>query len=514
MELPRSYRECEPRYSWRTTQHEATSAATKAQPSDSDPGALLDHELGPRFPPPPTHPMVPPAAYAPFHHTHHYPHDRLPPPMYAVPVAIPWEMMPRAKEPPAPPRPPPTEPPTFPRREALSRACAAEPFFPAHMDSRQQWELVHPRWTTADAALGHAPHPRTWIPVRPDTSSSSSSGDESRTSVGGLSFKHRGEAYPDHVRGGSASHASARAPPPPTPPPPPPAEIIVELDPFNLPTWNRNALCSNPFKAAKKKAETETARAASLFEFEGLNLGVDLAGTTGGKENESRMRNEASFGFHDYYSDVVKAPATSPATSRCETSRSVSGSGGATLSDHSGLHPCDRATATGTPARPAAYPHGYDPTKQRESRTRSKRKNKIATSAAEYQPALHWKPQVLTARTNATKGASGMGRGYAGTGNASLNPSMPKCTLCSVNLTGEGRLREQHDSGTRHRENMAAILDKQMCRDSRHVEVAPEWRVDQAKVRIERSVVNMTRQGKNPWVAQKMGFFDGQGWSK
>ena len=96
MELPVSYRECEPRYSWRTTQHEATSAATKAQPSDSDPGALLDHELGPRFPPPPTHPMVPPAVYAPFHHTHHYPHDRLPPPMYAVPVAIPWEMMPRA----------------------------------------------------------------------------------------------------------------------------------------------------------------------------------------------------------------------------------------------------------------------------------------------------------------------------------------------------------------------------------------------------------------------------------
>ena len=373
------------------------------------------------------------------------------------------------------------------------------------MDSRQQRELDHPRWTTADAALGHAPHPRTWIPVRPDTSSSSSSGDESRTSVGGLSFKHRGEAYPDHVRGGSTSHASARAPPPPTPPPPPPAEIIVEVDPFNLPTWNRNALCSNPFKAAKKKAETETARAASLFEFEGLNLGVDLAGTTGGKENESRMRNEASFGFHDYYSDVVKAPATSPETSRCETSRSVTGSGGATLSDHSGLHPCDRATATGTPARPAAYPHGYDPTKQRESRTRSRRKNKIATSAAEYQPALHWKPQGLTARTNATKGASG---------NASLNPSMPKCTLCSVNLTGEGRLREQHDSGTRHRENMAAILDKQMCRDSRHVEVAPEWRVDQAKVRIERSVVNMTRQGKNPWVAQKMGFFDGQGWSK
>lgn len=249
--------------------------------------------------------MVPPAAYAPFHHTHHYPHDRLPPPMYAVPVAIPWEMMPRAKEPPPPPRPPPTEPPTFPRREALSRACAAEPFFPAHMDSRQQREWVHPRWTTADAALGHAPHPRTWIPVRPDTSSSSSSGDESRTSVGGLSFKHRGEAYPDHVRGGSTSHASARAPPPPTPPPPPPAEIIVEVDPFNLPTWNRNALCSNPFKAAKKKAETETARAASLFEFEGLNLGVDLAGTTGGKENESRMRNEASFGFHDYYSDVM-----------------------------------------------------------------------------------------------------------------------------------------------------------------------------------------------------------------
>ena len=283
MELPRSYRECEPRYSWRTTQHEATSAATKAQPSDSDPGALLDHELGPRFPPPPTHPMVPPAAYAPFHHTHHYPHDRLPPPMYAVPVAIPWEMMPRAKEPPPPPRPPPTEPPTFPRREALSRACAAEPFFPAHMDSRQQREWVHPRWTTADAALGHAPHPRTWIPVRPDTSSSSSSGDESRTSVGGLSFKHRGEAYPDHVRGGSTSHASAHPPPPPTPPPPPPAEIIVEVDPFNLPTWNRNALCSNPFKAAKKKAETETARAASLFEFEGLNLGVDLAGTTGGK---------------------------------------------------------------------------------------------------------------------------------------------------------------------------------------------------------------------------------------
>ena len=214
------------------------------------------------------------------------------------------------------------------------------------------------------------------------------------------------------------------------------------------------------------------------------------------------MRNEASFGFHDYYSDVVKAPATSPETSRPETSRSVTGSGGATLSDHSGLHPCDRATATCTPARPAAYPHGYDPTKQRESRTRSKRKNKIATSAAEYQPALHWKPQGLTARTNATKGASG---------SSSLNPSMPKCTLCSVNLTGEGRLREQHDSGTRHRENMAAILDKQMCRDSRHVEVAPEWRVDQAKVRIERSVVNMTRQGKNPWVAQKMGFFDGQG---
>ena len=231
--------------------------------------------------------------------------------------------MPRAKEPPAPPRPPPTEPPTFPRREALSRACAAEPFFPAHMDSRQQREWVHPRWTTAVAALGHAPHPRTWIPVRPDTSSSSSSGDESRTSVGGLSFKHRGEAYPDHVRGGSTSHASARAPPPPTPPPPPPAEIIVEVDPFNLPTWNRNALCSNPFKAAKKEAETETARAASLFEFEGLNLGVDLAGTTGGKENESRMRNEASFGFHDYYSDVVKAPATSPETSRPETSRSV-----------------------------------------------------------------------------------------------------------------------------------------------------------------------------------------------
>ena len=230
-----------------------------------------------------------------------------------------------------------------------------------------------------------------------------------------------------------------------------------------------------------------------------------MAGTTGGKENESRVRNEASFGFHDYYSDVVKAPATSPETSRCETSRSVTGSGGATLSDHSGLHPCDRATATGTPARPAAYPHGYDPTKQRESRTRSKRKNKIATTAAEYQPALHWKPQGLTARTNATKGASG---------SSSLNPSMPKCTLCSVNLTGEGRLREQHDSGTRHRENMAAILDKQMCRDSRHVEVAPEWRVDQAKVRIERSVVNMTRQGKNPWVAQKMGFFDGQGWSK
>jgi hypothetical protein len=434
--------------------------------------------------------------------------------MYAVPVAIPWEMMPRAKEPPAPPRAPPPEPPTFPRREALSRACAAEPFFPAAHIERQQREWVHPRRTTADAALGHAPHPRTWIPVRPDTSSSSSSGDESRTSVGGLSFKHRGEAYPDHVRGGSTSHASARAPPPPTPPPPPPAEIIVEVDPFNLPTWNRNALCSNPFNAAKKKAETETARAASLFEFEGLNLGVDLAGTTGGKENESRMRNEASFGFHDYYSDVIKAPATSPETSRPETSRSVSGSGGATLSDHSGLHPYDRATATGTPARPAAYPHGYDPTKQRESRTRSKRKNKIATSAAEYQPALHWKPQGLTARTNATKGASGMGRGYAGTGNASLNPSMPKCTLCSVNLTGEGRLREQHDSGTRHRDNMAAILDKQMCRDSRHVEVAPEWRVDQAKVRIERSVVNMTRQGKNPWVAQKMGFFDGQGWSK
>jgi len=371
------------------------------------------------------------------------------------------------------------------------------------MDSRQQREWVHPRWTTAVAALGHAPHPRTWIPVRPDTSSSSSSGDESRTSVGGLSFKHRGEAYPDHVRGGSTSHASARAPPPPTPPPPPPAEIIVEVDPFNLPTWNRNA--PNPFKAKASKEKAETARAASLFEFEGLNLGVDLAGTTGGKENESRMRNEASFGFHDYYSDVVKAPATSPATSRCETSRSVTGSGGANLSDHSGLHPCDRATVTGTPARPAAYPHGYDPTKQRESKTRSKRKNKIATSAAEYQPALHWKPQGLTARTNATKGASG---------NASLNPIMPKCTLCSVNLTGEGRLREQHDSGTRHRENMAAILDKQMCRDSRHVEVAPEWRVDQAKVRIERSVVNMTRQGKNPWVAQKMGFFDGQGWSK
>ena len=449
--------------------------------------------------------MVPAAAYAPFHHTHHYPHDRLPPPMYAVPMAVPWGMPPPRGEAPAPPRAPPPEPPTFPRREALSRACAAEPFFPAHMDSRQQREWVHPRWTTADATLGHAPHPRTWIPVRPDTSSSSSSGDESRTSVGGLSFKHRGEAYPDHVRGGSTSHASARAPPPPTPPPPPPAEIIVEVDPFNLPTWNRNALCSNPFKAAKKKAETETARAASLFEFEGLNLGVDLAGTTRGKENESRMRNEASFGFHDYYSDVVKAPATSPATSRCETSRSVTGSGGANLSDHSGLHPCDRATVTGTPARPAAYPHGYDPTKQRESKTRSKRKNKIATSAAEYQPALHWKPQGLTARTNATKGASG---------NASLNPSMPKCTLCSVNLTGEGRLREQHDSGTRHRDNMAAILDKQMCRDSRHVEVAPEWRVDQAKVRIERSVVNMTRQGKNPWVAQKMGFFDGQGWSK
>ena len=155
MELPRSYRECEPRYSWRTTQHEATSAATKAQPSDSDPGALLDHELGPRFPPPPPHPMVPPAAYAPFHHTHHYPHDRLPPPMYAVPMAVPWGMPPPRGEAPAPPRAPPPEPPTFPRREALSRACAAEPFFPAHMDSRQQRELVHPRWTMSDAALGH-----------------------------------------------------------------------------------------------------------------------------------------------------------------------------------------------------------------------------------------------------------------------------------------------------------------------------------------------------------------------
>ena len=265
MELPRSYRECEPRYSWRTTQHEATSAATKAQPSDSDPGALLDHELGPRFPPPPTHPMVPPAAYAPFHHRHPYPHDRLPPPMYAVPVAIPWEMMPRAKEPPAPPRAPPPEPPTFPRREALSRACAAEPFFPAHMDSRQQRELVHPRWTMSDAALGHGPHPRTWIPVRPDTSSSSSSGDESRTSVGGLSFKHRGEAYPDHVRGGSTSHASARAPPPPTPPPPPPAEIIVEVDPFNLPPWNRNALGSNPFNAAKKKKQRRRRRGRRVY---------------------------------------------------------------------------------------------------------------------------------------------------------------------------------------------------------------------------------------------------------
>ena len=58
---------------------------------------------------------------------------------------------------------------------------------------------------------------------------------------------------------------------------------------------------------------------------------------------------------------------------------------------------------------------------------------------------------------------------------------------------------------------MANILEIQMRRDCRHADVAPEWRVVEAKARIERSVTNMTRQGKNPWVAQKMGFFDGQG---
>ena len=161
--------------------------------------------------------------------------------------------------------------------------------------------------------------------------------------------------------------------------------------------------------------------------------------------------------------------------------------------------------------RPATYPHGFVPSRKPKERAKLKRKPKKppARSTAEYQPALNWKPQGLTARTNATRGAVGGGAWHA----SSHDPSLPRCTLCGINLTGEC-LRAQHDAGARHRENVANILETQMRRDCRHADVAPEWRVVEAKARIERSVTNMTRQGKNPWVAQKMGFFDGQGWSK
>ena len=341
--------------------------------------------------------------------------------------------------------------------------------------------------------------------VRPDTSSSSDDDDDDdegrRSQVASGATKERGRF-----------ESPGRSPPPPLRPYPTPpeehdrAEIVVEIDSravFRRPT------APNPFKAAAaaRKAAEAKAGGGEIFP-RGIsgsrgwwpNLGgVPLeardaagAGTIAEKENDGwarrrRAASESEFGFHDYYSEVLRADPTPPPP------------------------PPPRAppSTDGLDERPTTYPRGFDPPGRKERAKPKRKPKKLARSSGEYQPALNWKPQGLMARTNATRRAVGGGAWHA----SSHDPSLPRCTLCGINLTGEC-LRAQHDAGARHRENVANILETQMRRDCRHADVAPEWRVVEAKARIERSVTNMTRQGKNPWVAQKMGFFDGQGWSK
>ncbi len=356
--------------------------------------------------------------------------------------------------------------------------------------------------------------------VRPDTSSSSGDDDDDdegrRSQVASGATKERGRFE---------SPGWSPSPPLRTYPTPPEehdrAEIAVEIDSravFRRPT------APNPFKAAEaaRKAAEAKAGGGEIFP-RGLsgsrgwwpNLdGVPLeardaagAGTIAEKENDGwarrrRVASESEFGFHDYYSEVVRAdptppPPRAPPSTICET-----------LSDARDASPPMRAAAS-LDERPTTYPRRFDPPGRKERAKPKRKPKKPARSSAEYQPALDWKPQGLMARTNATRRAVGGGAWHA----SSHDPSLPRCTLCGINLTGEC-LRAQHDAGARHRENVANMLETQMRRDCRHADVAPEWRVVEAKARIERWVTNMTRQGKNPWVAQKMGFFDGQGWSK
>ena len=488
MQVPASCQECDLTYSWRTAQH-APAAQSRAavHHRDQDPGALLDHDVAPRPPHPPlTHTLSPP----PFHHVHHYPHDRLPPPMYAVPMAMPWETAtggphrayPPPPQPPRPPAPRPVAP-------TLTQARRAEPFVPARTTRRSVDDARDRTWSRLQPPA---------MSVRPDTSSSSDDDDDDegrRSRVASGATKERGFESP-----------SRRGPPPEEHDA---AGIVVEFDAravFQRPT------APNPFKAAAaaaRKAPAAKAAGGEVFKprVEGSRGwwpsldGSPLEGrdavwagnlTTAEKENDGAARrrrsaNESEFGFHDYYSEVLRAtpptpPRAHPSADSLDERPSMLGALG----------------TLGTPKKP-----------KERARPKRKPKNGHRPTGAEYQPALNWKPQGLTARTNATRGAVGGGAWHA----SSHDPSLPRCTLCGINLSGEG-LRAQHDAGARHRENVANILEIQMRRDCRHADVAPEWRVVEAKARIERSVTNMTRQGKNPWVAQKMGFFDGQGWSK
>ena len=518
MQVPASYQECDLTYSWRTAQH-APAALSRAsvQHRDLDPGALLDHDVvAPRPPHPLTHALPTP----PFHHVHHYPHDRLPPPMYAVPMAMPWETARGGPHVPPPPQPPRTPAPR-PAAPTLTQARRAEPFVPARTTTRRSVDDARDRTRSRSNPPA--------MSVRPDTSSSSDDDDDdegrqSRVASGATKERDRFESpgWPP--------------PPPPLRPYPTPsnghdrAEIVVEVDSravFRRPT------APNPFKAAAKAKAAAAARRAAeakagggeVFKPEGtsgsrgwwpsldgspLEAALDAvgAGTIAEKENDggafarrrASTRESEEFGFHDYYSEVLRAPYV-PTPPRSELVEPVG------AWDVPGSNP----STDSLDERPAMYPHGFVPSRKPKERAKPKRKPKKppARSTAEYQPALNWKPQGLTARTNATRGAVGGGAWHA----SSHDPSLPRCTLCGINLTGEC-LRAQHDAGARHRENVANILETQMRRDCRHADVAPEWRVVEAKARIERSVTNMTRQGKNPWVAQKMGFFDGQGWSK
>ena len=166
--------------------------------------------------------------------------------------------------------------------------------------------------------------------VRPDTSSSSDDDDDDdegrRSQVASGATKERGRF-----------ESPGRSPPPPLRPYPTPpeehdrTEIVVEIDSravFRRPT------APNPFKAAAaaRKAAEAKAGGGEIFP-RGIsgsrgwwpNLGgVPLeardaagAGTIAEKENDGwarrrRAASESEFGFHDYYSEVLRADPTPP----------------------------------------------------------------------------------------------------------------------------------------------------------------------------------------------------------